>query len=91
MTFERFPSIVGVYSGTFDEKDWFERTKENTLHFFLSTVPKGVVLPADFEIYDAHYWQSEGIAAAPLVFTAHTLVTEKLKEESRQRLKDERP
>ncbi len=91
MTFERFPSIVGIYSGTFDEKDWFERTKENTLHFFLSNAPKGTVLPADFEIYDAHYWLAEGVAAEPLIFTDHTLVTAELREESRQRLRQAKP
>ncbi len=86
MMFERFPTIVGVYSGTFDDKDWFERSKENSLHFFLSSAPKGTVLPAGFEVYDAHYWQSEGVASEPHIFAAHTLVTDELKAESRQRL-----
>ncbi|MCB1441066.1 MAG: GFA family protein [Nitratireductor sp.] len=88
MTFDCFPKIVGVYSGTFDEKDWFERTRENTLHFFLSTAPKGTVLPAGFEIYDAHYWQSDGVPAEPSVFEVHTLVTDALRAESRRRLDD---
>lgn len=91
MTFDRFPTIVGVFSGTFDEKDWFERTKANTLHFFLSAAPKGTVLPAGYEIYDAHYWQSDGVASEPLVFDVHTLVTEELKEKSRQRLGSLKP
>jgi len=88
MTFDRFPTIVGVYSGTFDKKDWFERTRENTLHFFLSTAPKGTVLPSGFEIYDAHFWQSEGVSAKPNIFDAHILVTDELRAESRQRLDD---
>lgn len=86
LTFERFPAIVGVYSGTFDEKDWFERTAGNAFYFFLSTAPKGTVLPAGFEVYDAHYWQAEGVASVPQVFASHTLVTDELKEQSRQRL-----
>ena len=86
MMFERFPSIVGVFSGTFDEKDWFERTTENALHFFLSTAPKGTVLPSGYEVYDAHYWQFEGVDATPTVFDIHTLVTEELKAESVERL-----
>lgn len=88
LTFDRFPTIVGVFSGTFDEKDWFERTRENTLHFFLSTAPKGTVLPAGFEIYDAHFWQSEGVSAKSSIFDAHTLVTDELRAKSRQRLDD---
>ena len=87
MTFERFPDIVGVFTGTFDEKDWFERTRETALHFFLSTAPKGTVLPAGFEIYDGHYWAAEGVGATPQVYDRHMLVTEQLREESRNRLK----
>lgn len=88
MTFERFPDIVGVFSGTFDEPDWFDRTRETTLHFFLSTAPKGTVLPAGFEVYDAHYWRSEGVADTPRVFEDHTLVTDDLRRESLARLRD---
>jgi len=87
MLFERFPTSVGVFSGTFDKKDWFDRTSENALHFFLSTAPRGTVLPAGFEIYDAHYWHSEGVASTPQVFEAHTIVTDDLKAQSRERLR----
>ena len=86
MLFDRFPDIVGVFSGTFDETDWFERKPGNTLHFFLSSAPKGAVLPAGVDVYDAHFWESEGVAATPIVFEEHTLVTEKLKAGSQKRL-----
>ncbi len=89
MLFERFPQSVGIFSGTFDEKGWFERTRENSLHFFLSTAPAGTVLPAGFEVYDAHYWQSEGVAATPQVFERHTLVTEEVLQASLRRLRGE--
>lgn len=87
MLFERFPDIVGVFSGTFEETDWFQRTKENSLYFFLSTAPKGTVLPADFEVFDGHYWLSEGGADAPQVFDEPTIVTEEIRRESRARLR----
>ena len=88
MLFDRFPEIVGVFSGTLHVTDWFERHSENTLHFFLSTAPKGTVLPAGFEVYDAHYWIADGIADKPHVFDHHTLVTEELREESLARLRE---
>jgi hypothetical protein len=88
MLFERFPASVGVYSGTFDEKDWFERNTLNALHFFLCTAPKGTVLPAGFQVFDAHYWESEGVASIPQVFDTNTLVTEELRAESQKRLRD---
>lgn len=88
MLFERFPAIVGVFSGTFDEKDWFERNAENCMYFFLSTAPRGTVLPAGFPVFDGHYWQSEGVAATPQTFDRNTIVTNEIKAESRKRLRD---
>ena len=86
MTFDRFPVIVGVFSGTFDETDWFGRSRDNALHFFLSTAPRGTVLPAGFEVYDAHFWQADGTPATPQVFAEHTLVTDAVKAQSAARL-----
>lgn len=87
MSFDRFPDIVGVFSGTFDTTDWFTRTRENALHFFLSTAPAGTVLPAGFEVYDAHFWTEEGVPATPRIFDSHTLVTGELRQESLARLR----
>jgi hypothetical protein len=55
------------------------RTRENPLHFFLCTLPLSAVLPAGFEIYDAHYWRLDGVASEPRIFDADTLVTEALR------------
>lgn len=88
MLFERFPDSVGVYSGTFDNKDWFERSPYNTLYFYLSSAPKDTVLPAGHRVFDAHYWESDGIVAEARVFDTHTLVTEQLKAASEGRLRD---
>jgi Uncharacterized conserved protein len=86
MTFERFPAIVGLFSGCFEQPDWFARRRENALHFFLSTAPLGTVLPAGFEVYDAHYWAAEGRVAVPQVFDAPVEVTEALRQAARDRL-----
>lgn len=88
LLFERFPETVGVYSGTFDEKDWIARRTEKTLYFYLSKAPVGTVLPAGHQVFDAHYWRSDGVAADAQIFDVHTLVTQHLKAESRKRLRD---
>lgn len=80
--FDRFPTIVGVYSGTFDDSDWFERSPDNTQHFFLKEAQDGVVLPAGFDVFHEHFWQSEGVQNTPRVFNAHTVVSKKLKEQT---------
>ena len=85
MTFDRFPASVGVFSGTFETPDWFERTPDNTQHFFLSKAPKGVVLPVGYAVYDAHYWLRDGEAAKPVVFSEPTEVSDELRSESEAR------
>lgn len=52
--FERFPEVVGVFGGTFDDPKWFARTKENTRHIFVASAAKGAVLPAGFLLYNQH-------------------------------------
>nr|WP_281242667.1 GFA family protein [Salinihabitans flavidus] len=82
----RIPS--GVYSDTFDKKDWFVRRPEKALYFYLSNAPVGKVLPSGHQVFDAHYWRSDGVAADAQIFDVHTLVTEHLKAESKKRLRD---
>ena len=82
LKFARFPTIVGVYSGTFDNPNWFARTPENTQYFFLSKAQNGTVLPAGFEVFHEHYWQSEGIPSTPQTFDEHTVVSSEVREVS---------
>lgn len=91
LLFERFPDSVGVCSGTFDDKDWFARRPEKTLHFYLSNASVGTVLPAGYPVFDAHYWRSDGGTAAAQIFETHMLVTEQMKAESRNRLREQEP
>lgn len=88
MLFDRFPDSVGIYSGTFDNKDWFDRRPDKTLSFYLSAAPIGTVVRAGHLIYDAHYWQSDGVAAKAQTFDVHTLVTEQVRADSQKRLRD---
>ena len=34
---ERFPGTLGVYGGTFDDPNWFERTPQVSRHIFLDS------------------------------------------------------
>jgi hypothetical protein len=53
-TFERFPEVIGVFAGTFDNPNWFERTPANTRHIFTRSALKGTVLPKEFTLYAEH-------------------------------------
>ncbi len=65
LTFERFPGMVGVYGGTFDDPDWYERSPANTKHIFLGFAMAGTILPAGFNCFEAHAMTNDGTALAP--------------------------
>lgn len=70
LTFERFPTVVGVYGGTFDDPDWYERSPENTKHIFLNAAMAGTILPAGFNCFEEHAMTNDGAALPPVRFDA---------------------
>ena len=46
LRFERFPGVVGLCGGTFDDPNWFDRGPERCRHIFTRWAQQGVVLPA---------------------------------------------
>lgn len=65
---ERFPDIVGVYGGTFDDPNWFERTPENSKHIFLEFAQHGTVVPAGIDTYPEHSMGKDGTPVEPVIF-----------------------
>ncbi|GAB4229499.1 MAG: hypothetical protein Kow0032_10690 [Methyloligellaceae bacterium] len=68
LEFERFPDVVGIYGGTFDDPNWFERTPANARHIFLEAAQHGTVIPAGFDTYRQHATLNDGTAVEPEVF-----------------------
>ena len=69
LTFERFPEVVGVYGGTFDDPNWFDRTPENSKQIFLGVAQKGTVIPPGVNTYVEHATTNDGKPIEPTVFT----------------------
>jgi hypothetical protein len=75
LAFERFPEVVGVYAGTFDDPNWFDRSAATSRHIFLNSAQRGTVIPAGFATYCNHATHNDGTAARPVVFEqAHTVI-----------------
>ncbi len=68
LSFERFPDVVGLFGGTFDNPDWFERSPTNSKHIFLAFAQDGTVIPAGFDTFDNHAITNDGTPIAPSVF-----------------------
>ncbi len=65
LTFERFPGATGVYGGTFDDPDWYERTPAVTKHIFLGVGMAGTVVPAGFNCFEEHAMTNAGDPIEP--------------------------
>jgi hypothetical protein len=75
LEFERFANIVGVYAGTFDDPNWFERSARTARHIFLNSAQRGTVIPAGFAAYRNHAIHNDGTAASAVVFEqSHTII-----------------
>jgi len=74
LDFERFPEVVGVFGGTFDDPNWFERTPRISRHIFLGSAQNGTVIPPGFNTYREHAILKDGTPVEPVVFDGpHTI------------------
>ncbi len=68
LTFERFSNVVGVYGGTFDDPNWFDRTPENSKQIFLGVAQKGTIIPPGINTFLVHATENDGTPIDPTVF-----------------------
>lgn len=76
---DRFPDCVGVFSGTFDNPNWFRRDPETVGFFFTSEAPRGMMIPAGFDTYQGHAKALDGTEREP-VRHAKTFMVEEYDE-----------
>jgi hypothetical protein len=68
LAFERFPDVVGVYGGTFDDPDWFERTPQISRYIFLDSAQQGTMIPPGVRAYREHMLLNDGTPVEPMTF-----------------------
>ena len=73
---ERFPDIVGMCGGTFDDRSWFNRIAVHR-HIYTNSAQAGVILPADIDLFEEHATELDGTPNEPLVLAHAVTVTEK--------------
>jgi hypothetical protein len=68
LSFERFPGIVGVYAGTFDEPSWIRVGSDNAKQIFVDVArPDSVLLP-DIDVFGQHAMLNDGTPLQPVRF-----------------------
>ena len=72
---ERFPDILGLCGGTFDDPNWFDRSQGRCRHIFTRSAQKGVVLPAGLDTFEEHALQPDGTPNQPIVLSHALMVS----------------
>src|SRR5689334_21009935 len=72
---ERFPDILGLCGGTFDDPNWFDRSPEKCRHIFTRSAQDGVMLPAGVDTFKEHALQLDGTPNQPIVLTHALMVS----------------
>ena len=74
LTFERFTDVVGVYGGTFDNPNWYERTAENTKQIFLGVAQNGSVILPGINTFDEHASTTDGTPIPPQIYSEPKII-----------------
>ena len=72
--FERFPDCVGVFSGSFDNPNWFDRNPETVDYFFLESAPRGAIIPPGYKTYSGHALTQDGELLEPTYLEKHLVI-----------------
>ncbi len=68
LSFERFPDVIGIYAGTFDDPCWFSIDASNAKHIFLGVARGDSVVPAGLPTFVEHATTNDGAACEATVF-----------------------
>ena len=72
--FERFPDCVAVFSGGFDNPDWFDRNPETVDYFFLESAPRGAIIPPGYKTYSGHALTQDGTLLEPTYLDKYLVI-----------------
>lgn len=72
----RFPDVVGIIGGTFDDPNWFARSGPDVRHIFARSAQRGTVFPSGVDIYRGPALSHDGSPTAPIRLARPTAVTD---------------
>lgn len=75
LSFERFPDVIGIYAGTFDDQCWFDIDPVASKHIFLSAARGDTIVPAGLPTFCEHATTNDGTAEPVTVHDVHTQIS----------------
>lgn len=82
LSFERFADVIGIFAGTFNTPNWFDRKPENTKYIFLKHAQKGSVIPPGFVTFQEHATLNDGTPVEPVIFDEPHIIGNTAKEQA---------
>lgn len=70
LSFERFPGVLGLYAGTFDDPHWFDIGPDNAKQIFTEMARPDSILMPDINVFSQHATLNDGTPLEPVVFGA---------------------
>lgn len=74
LEFDRWPQLVGVYAGTLDDPNGFDRSPAKTHYIFAGQAADWTVLPAGARVHTADLTDETGDRRTPLCLTEPRIV-----------------
>ena len=71
---DRVPNDIGLYTGTYDDPNWFDRLGANSKHIFFDFAQRGTLIHAGISVFHEHVTAREGKPSEPITFdTPHQI------------------
>lgn len=74
LSFERFPDIVGIYAGTFDDPNWFDVDPATSKQIFLGAAQQNDVILPGLPCFEEHGYTLDGTPNVPTEYETPQVV-----------------
>ena len=71
---ERVPADIGLYAGTYDDPNWWDRNPVHSKHIFFGVAQRGAVISPGIPVFHEHVTDRDGTAQMPMIFEVPHIV-----------------
>ncbi len=74
LEFERFPDVIGMFGGTFDDPNWFPHAGPSAKHIYLDVARHGTIIPAGVDTFRQSSTDNDGRPMAAMVLAEPRII-----------------
>ncbi len=69
-SFARWPDLIGLHAGTFDDPNWFDYGPDTAKHIFLDDARHDTLIPPSLPTFAQHSTTTDGTPIPPTIYDA---------------------